>query len=321
MRARSAKARILLALLAAVLVAPLPAEAKTAKKRRSWTIGEPIQIPGKDQCAALPEAGPVPWKPGERLHYDIDVLGANAGKLVLVALPPVGKGRSAEYPLRALAASNSFFSKIRRVRGRATSYVRAKDLHPRRYREDTNEGGVVKWAEAVFKKPSEGGIVGVQWQRNKVKGKRNLRYLNEIFDPVSANYYLRTLDLKEGQKVCFDAYAIRHVWRTFGSVKGLETVTVPAGTYQAWHIVGTAVRIDNARQHREMHFWISADEKRLPLASLGIIDLGPVRAQLTRADTSKGDDTEDQLAAEASGKAAKAGPKVAEDEDDAEGAD
>lgn len=277
----------------------LPPTGALAKKP-SYISGEAIEIPTGAACPALPApAYGTPWAPGERLAYDLDVMGAQAGKLALVALPPVGTGKNAELPFRALAASNSFFSKIRRVRGRSTSYVRASDMHPRRYREDSNEGGVIKSADVVFKRKNEGRLVTVQFQRNKAKGKANLRYLNEAFDPLSAMYYLRTIELKDGMPICFDAYSLRKLWRVSGKVKGIETVRVPAGTFQAWHIEGVAVRTDNPKSHREVHLWISNDEKRLPLAALGVIDLGPVRAQLTHVGTGTAEESEENLAVEA----------------------
>ena len=256
-------------------------------------------LPGAGACQPLPPpSGAIPWEPGERLSYDIDVVGAQAGKLALVALPPVGKGASAEYPFRALAASNSFFSKIRRVRGRSTSYVRARDMHPRRYEEQSQEGKLEKAATVVFKRPNEGGRVEIDYRRNTAKRKYRFDYLHEAFDPVSAVYYLRTLDLKEGMPICFDAYSIRKLWRVTGQVKGLETVKVPAGVFQAWHLEGVAIRTDEPESRREVHIWISNDARRLPVASLGVIDLGGVRAQLTHVDKGSAKDSEDALIVE-----------------------
>lgn len=264
--------------LAALLVAPpLPA---IAGERAL------VPLPSAAQCQALPAPGAVPWKTGETLSYGIDVMGASAGELALVALPPVGSGSSRELQLRALAKSNSFFSKIRRVRGKATSYVRARDMHPRRYREDTFEGESTKSAEVSFRRPQDGRSISIAWTRNKVKGRTRLRYASEAFDPISAAYYLRTLPLSQGQSVCFDSYALRKLWRITGTVKGVETIRVPAGVFQAYHLEGVAIRVDNPRSQREVHMWISTDERRLPLASMSVFDLGPVRAQLTHVGES-----------------------------------
>lgn len=304
--------RIALSLLLAAGLAlpPVSAEAAARKKRT-----KPIHVPTAAECTPLPAVtGAPPWQPGERLAYDIDMMGALAGKLALTALPPVGTGRSMEYPLRALAASNSFVSQIKRFRGRATSYVRSRDLHPRRYREDSNEDGLLRSADVVFGKKAEGAKVTVDWTRAKRKGKRTQKYAHDAFDPVAATYYLRALELAPGQALCFDSYGLRYLWRVFGTVKGVETVTVPAGTFQAYHFAGTAVRIDNPRRHREIHAWIGVDGAKLPLAGMMTMDAGPVRAQLTAVDSAAGEESEESLltgprnaARSGAGKAPKAG--------------
>ncbi len=306
--------RTVLSLLLVAGLALPPAAAGAAKRKAP----APARLPTAAECPALPAAGEIPWEPGEKLAYDIDVLGAYAGEMALVALPPVGTGTSREYPLRALAASNSFVSSMKRFRGRSTTYVRSRDLHPRRYREDSNEAGLVRSADVVFGKKAEGAKVTVDWTKGKEKGKRVARYANDVFDPVAAAYYLRAIDVAPGQPFCFDAYGLRRLWRVHGTVKGPETVTVPAGTFQAYHFAGTAVRIDNPRRHREVHVWIGADGQRLPLAAMVTLDVGPVRAQLTHVDTSAGSETEESLLAAPKTAAQKVAPAKPEEPKPAE---
>src|SRR5262249_4867870 len=86
------------------------------------SAGEPApQPPPSDaQCTPLPEVQlRTPFRPGESLEYALDALGAQAGKLLLRVLPL----RDGALPLEARAETNAFFSKIRRVHGKATSYV------------------------------------------------------------------------------------------------------------------------------------------------------------------------------------------------------
>lgn len=274
--------------------APKPKEKAAAKKAppKKPTAKAPPAFPG---CQPLPGAASLPWQGGERLAYDVDVMGAQAGKLTLVAFPPLGSGGSQEIPLRALAASNSFFSKIRHVRGRSSSYVRTRDLRPRKYNEETNEGGVLRSADVVFRRPDQGGSVSVKWKRDKRAGQEDFRSNESPFDSLSAAYFLRAMPLQVGQELCFDSYAIRKLWRVTGKVKGIETVKVPAGTFQAFHLEGSAVRMDKPESKREIHIWISNDEQRLPLAALGIMDLGPVRAQLVRVGGENDDAFEEEV--------------------------
>ena len=97
---------------------------------------------------------------------------------------------------------------------------------------------------------------------------------------AGAVYLARQLPMKEGQQLCVDIYGIRKIWRLYGTFVKKERVNVPLGEFDAWHFAGAAVRLDNASQRRDVHVWISADERRLPLAALGTIDIGAVRATL-----------------------------------------
>jgi hypothetical protein len=65
-----------------------------------------------------------------------------------------------------------------------------------------------------------------------------------------------------------------------GKVEAKEHVSLPLGEFEAWHLSGVAIRMDDQHQRREVHLWISDDARRLPLAAVGTIDLGAVRATL-----------------------------------------
>ena len=112
-------------------------------------------------------------------------------------------------------------------------------------------------------------------------GRSNIAYDHEGMDVAGAIYMLRQLPLKEGMPVCFDVYGVRRMWRMTGTVVKREHVSLPLGEFDAWHLSGTAVRLDNPKTSREVHVWITDDERRLPLAAVGTIDLGAVRATLT----------------------------------------
>jgi|SRR5690606_17540278 len=251
------------------------------------------EVPTLPTCEPLPPSAERPWSDTERLHYDVDVMGALAGKLVLLAHPPRDVLGSRQLVVRAMAASNSFFSKIRAIRGRAASTLDADTLRPIRYQEETQEGPHERSAEVRFEKEKGVRLMAVDYKRNGRAGKKRFSHVHEAFDPLSAFYALRTMDLAEGRELCFDAYGIRHHWRVSGTVKAVETVKVPAGVFKAYRLEGRAYRVDDPRRNREIHVWISADEKRLPLAALSVMDLGPVRAQLRQVDGAIDEELED----------------------------
>lgn len=282
--------RISLLALPAIVIFSLPLGADAQAKAKAKAAPPPLPT-----CGPLPEHLEArPWDDTERLYYDVDVMGALAGKLMLMAHPPSRVG-SEVVVLRAMAASNSFFSKIRAVRGRAASHFDARTFRPRLYNEETKEGEIERSAQVRFDRSPKGKAMALEYKRNGRSNKKRFTHAHEAFDPLSAFYALRGMKLAEGQSICFDAYGIRHHWRVSGKVVAKEMVKVPAGAFTAFRIEGKALRVDDPRKSREVHVWISADEKRLPLAALGVMDLGPVRAQLTRVGGEVDEEFEDAV--------------------------
>lgn len=261
--------KLLTALLAVTLSAPGLALAAEPQKT-------PAPVPTDAECGTLPKLlAPFPFAKGEVLEFDLDALGAQAGKMTMKTLPM----KNGKLPVEVFAESNSFFSKVRRVKGTATSFLDPRTLKPSRYIEDAVENGVEKYADVRFSKSAK--VADLSYRFGKRKGKLKLNYGAEGLDVAGAIYVIRQLPLKEGMKVCFDVYGIRRMWRVYGTVGKKEHVSVALGEFDAWHLEGAAVRLDNHKARREIHVWVSDDERRLPLAALGVIDVGAVRATLT----------------------------------------
>jgi hypothetical protein len=300
---------LLLPLLATLAAAPakhpapkMPAPHPTSTSQggaasapgRKVVVRHPLRLPGSAGVRAVPAQAralpsPVPaceplpplrsaraFRPGESLEFTLDAMGAEAGKLQMT----VGALEDGKLPIHVTAQSNTFFSKIRKVRGAATGYLDPRTLRSVSYEEDSLEGGIHRTAQVGFTaKPRQ---VDVRYTIDGRPGHRLFSAGATAQDTAGALFLLRQLPLREGASYCFDAYGIRRLWRVRGTVGKREHVSLPIGEFDAWHLSGTATRLDNPRQVREVHVWISDDSKRLPLAAVGTLDLGAVRATLTR---------------------------------------
>ncbi len=245
-------------------------------------VGPPARAPSRRGRGVVPcgSAPPPPgawtFEVGERITYDVDVMGVRAGTLTLEVQRPTGGGLA----FVARAKTNTFFENVRKLTGRATSYAREDSLRPLRYREDAREDGVEKWADVLF--PQGGKEVDIRYA---IGGReRRVRYpvATAAHDVLSIVYYLRTLDLKLGQTLCLDVYGNRKVWRLEGSVAAEEWVSTPAGEFKTFRLSGTATRLDLPSYSKEVHLWLSHDPARIPVAAVGVIDLGAIRAQVSR---------------------------------------
>ncbi|MCY1034390.1 DUF3108 domain-containing protein [Corallococcus sp. BB11-1] len=219
---------------------------------------------------------PLAFKPGELLEFDMDAMGAKAGKLTM----RVQRQANGSLPVLVEAQTNTLFSKVRRVRGSATSYLHPRTLRPSRYTEDAVENEQRRKVNVVF--GAQERSVKVDYQiADRPKGQFNYTWDKDGLDVAGAIYLIRQLPLKKDLPVCFDVYGIRRMWRLTATVVEREHVSLPLGEFEAWHLSGTAVRLDRPSQTRDVHVWITDDERRLPLAAVGAIDLGAVRLTLS----------------------------------------
>ncbi|RKG53745.1 DUF3108 domain-containing protein [Corallococcus sp. AB011P] len=219
---------------------------------------------------------PLAFKPGELLEFDMDAMGAKAGKLTMRVQRPA----NGSLPVLVEAQTNTLFSKVRRVRGSATSYLHPKTLRPSRYTEEAVENEQRRKVNVDF--GAQDKSVKVDYQiGDRPKGHYDYAFDKDGLDVAGAIYLIRQLPLKKDLPVCFDVYGIRRMWRMTATVVEREHVSLPLGEFDAWHLAGTAVRLDRPSQTRDVHVWITDDDRRLPLAAVGAIDLGAVRLTLS----------------------------------------
>lgn len=234
--------------------------------------------------AAAPECGlpalrggPHPFRPGETLSFDVDVMGVvKAGTATLSVEQPILHGTLV--PLRARFRNTSVFSKVRKAHGYALSWVDPSTLRPQRYRDEGEEDGVRKSTDTRLDRP---GPVVMSWSFGDRKGSASMQRERDLLDLLSAVYYLRASRLEPGARVCFDLVANRRFWRLRGEVAGKpERVESAAGAFDTLRLDATLTRADGSAPARPLHLWFSRDARKLPVAAVGEVDLGPVRAML-----------------------------------------
>jgi hypothetical protein len=265
--------------LAALLAAALSASGAAPGSGAAPAAGAPA-------CSLPPlRPGPPPWRSGEALAWDLDVMGVvKAGALDATVLA----ASDGALPIRARARNTSVFAKVRRVRGVAHAWVDAKTLRPKRYRDEADDDGVRWTTEVRLDRP--GPKVAMHWSAGATKGTREFDRRGDVADLLSAIYYLRAADLAEGRPFCFDLVANRRFWRLEGAVApGTERVETPAGAFEAFRVDLTLTRDpipgDERVRTRPLHVWFSADARRVPVAGVSEVDLGPVRALLAGGAT------------------------------------
>jgi Protein of unknown function (DUF3108) len=244
-----------------------------------------LLLAAPEGCGLPPlDGGARPWGPGESLSYDLDVMGmVKAGTLSMQVDAPKFKG--SVIPIRARVKNTSVFAKVRKVTGTAVTWMDAGTLRPERYRDDALWNGVRLVTESkIAPAPGDPDHIAVRWQYGDRTGSRTFQRSGEVLDLLSAVYYLRAAKLVPGDPVCFGVVGNRRLWTLEGTIaEKRERVESAAGIFDTIRIDGIARRVDDPRMTRPVHIWLEAEGRRLPVALVSEIDIGPVRAMLSRA--------------------------------------
>ncbi|HEX9052976.1 MAG TPA: DUF3108 domain-containing protein [Anaeromyxobacter sp.] len=224
-------------------------------------------------------AGERPWKTGETLTYDLDVLGVvKAGTFQLSVEPPMSGGEIV--PLRARAKTTSSVASVKRFAAVALSWIDASTLLPERYRDEAEEDGVRKISDARIRPP--GPELVIETQYGGKRSRASFPRAGAVLDGLSAIAYLRAARTAPGERFCFQLVANRRFWALEGSIAAKpEKVETAAGRFDTFRVDATMRRVDRPKDRgRPVHLWFTRDARRLPVAIVSEVDVGPVRAML-----------------------------------------
>lgn len=209
---------------------------------------------------------------------DLGLLGAvRVGEIRFAVERPMSGG--AVLPLSGRARNTARFGPLQRLVAVGLSWVDARTLRPERYREEADEDGRRRTSDTRLAPP--GPTVTMAMTDGDHAGTATFDRRGEALDALSALYYVRAARLAPGERFCFDMVGNGKYWRVEGAVSAApEPVEVPAGRFQAWRLEATARRADGQGASRPLWVWITTDARRLPVAAVSEVDLGPVSAKL-----------------------------------------
>lgn len=223
--------------------------------------------------------GALPWTTGETATYDLSLFGLlQAGSIELSVGRPMPGGKV--IPLRARARTDASVANMLALTAVAFSWVEARSLVPERYREEADEDGVHKVSDTRLS--PAGPTIDMAYDIGGRRSAGQFPRQGTVLDAISAVYALRAARLSPGDRLCFDLLARGRVWRVTGTVASkLDRLDTVAGKLETLRIDARAALADRPQDPlREMHVWLSTDARRLFVAAVGDIDLGPVQLKL-----------------------------------------
>jgi hypothetical protein len=218
----------------------------------------------------------VPFGPGESLRFSIEYGLVKAGTAWLEVGPmETYKGRSC-YHLISRAESNSFMTRIYKVRDRIDSLIDADGLYSWRYKKRQREGGYERDYDILYDPPRG---------RARYADGTTLDSAPYAKDGLAAFYYIRHMPLVVGKDIPVAHHSDRRSGDILVKVHKRETVTVPAGTFDCFVVEPVMEEGGLFKSSGRLTIWVTADARRIPVLMKSKIPVGSVDAILQEIKT------------------------------------
>lgn len=224
----------------------------------------------------IPSSHAASFNIPEKLIYDLTWTGIKAGA---ASLEVVEEGDTIK--ITSVAQSAKYISAFYKVDDRVVSIL-AKDTSsafigkPSNYILKIREGRHRRDREIIFHKEF-GRATYIDHLENI---KKEYTIPNNIFDPLSGFYFLRTFDLKVGNSVFVDIFDSKKVWNVEVQVLKKEKLEIPLGTFDTI-LIKPILKSDGIFHRKgDVLIWLTDDKKRIPVMMQTKVVVGYVTATL-----------------------------------------
>jgi hypothetical protein len=224
----------------------------------------------------------LPFRPGEKLEYVLMWEAIKAGEAVLEVMPVTSVNGQLSYHFVLKAKTTPFVDVFYKVRNRIDAYADLDMSRSTLYKHDQKEGGSRKNITVDFDWDN-----GLAQYNNSGRLRDPIELMPGSFDPLSAFYFTRTIDLEDGVKVeCPITDGKKNV---IGQARVLrrETIETAGGKYDTYvvepdlkDVGGVFKKSKNAK----VHIWVTADERRIPVRIKSKVVIGSFIGELVSAE-------------------------------------
>lgn len=218
-------------------------------------------------------------------RYNVNWQGIPVGRSAITVTPSVMPDGTKTYTVKATAQSASVVALYYSLRHISESVFRADTLVPLIFSSMQMENSKTKSREVRFE--DDGQVVGTlySWKKGVLRQDEQHAFqgTHATFDPITAAFLARSLDVGENEEVSFDVFNGKHRF-LIGLRKGAKELVKVGGkmveAYPVTPIVKKLTDSEGEKRLRRCVIWVSADEKRDVLKLESEVFVGSVRAEL-----------------------------------------
>ncbi len=208
---------------------------------------------------------------GEKLTFTIGWKMVKAGEATMEVTEVFEHHDRPVYRVRTLARSFPFFDSFFKVRDTAETWIDVEGIFSWYFRKKLKEGGYENEQIQIYDQYR--GIVGAQDTLFSVP-----RYVQDV---LSALYFVRTMDVEEGDAVSVDNFSKDKCYPLDVIVHGKEIVEVPAGKFMCIKVEPLLRAAGVFKHEGSLQVWLTDDRLRMPVLMKSKVVVGSIYAELT----------------------------------------
>lgn len=221
-------------------------------------------------------------------HYSVEWEGIPVAKAEVEIKEPLGDSAQELVEVSTNTKTSGLVSAFYRMKHHSESVFKKDDYQPVKFTSYQRENSKKKYRNVHFE--DDGRVVSERWKKGKEKTKIQFESDNAVFDPISAAFLARSLDLEEGKEISFDVYNGKHRFLIGFSVKGKERVKVGREWHQAFKVIPSVTKLTDSEGEQKLRsaaLWISADEEREILKLESKVWIGSVTAEFEKFESAE----------------------------------
>ena len=216
-----------------------------------------------------------PFKLGEKLVYRISYLETIEAGTAHLDVTSGGSKHSKLFRLRLKAKSSLAINSIYQLNFEYLSIFDLKLGSSREYRKYLRETKKIVRESMTFN-PQQ----GIATLANKKKELKRIPVELGIQDPVSALYFLRTLQLKPGLRIIIPVIEGESIYQVHIKVLGNELISNSIGGFLV-HKVEAVIKLgQNFLNNKKITFWFTRDQRKIPVLASVSLAFGSVLVEL-----------------------------------------
>jgi hypothetical protein len=229
-------------------------------------------------CHAAMADEPLPFRPGEKLHYTVYWTTIEAAEATLEILPMEKIDGKAAWHFAMTAKTSPLAESIYPVHDRIDSYADADMDHALQYKE-RKQTRKLKDVSIVFdwKKKT------ASYSGNKGKKKKPVDLQPGAFDPLSIFYFFRMHELTQNLEISRPVSDGKSCVMGKARVVGRQKVLVSGKEFDTWLVepeLGKIGGVFEKSPNAKLQIWVTADKRRIPIRVKSEVVVGSFTAEL-----------------------------------------